>query len=69
MKTAVALFAGKVALALDRKVGAYLKGTIDSMVSNLSHQHSKVRKTTLIGLRDVCSASGAEAHLEGGNML
>jgi len=44
MKIKVALFAGKLAVACDRKVGSYFKATIDALISNLSHQHSKVRK-------------------------
>ena len=44
MKIKVALFAGRLAIALDRKVGSYFKNTIDGLILNLTHQHSKVRK-------------------------
>ena len=44
MKNKVASFGGKIAVALDKKVGSYLKSTVDGLVSNLQHQHSKVRK-------------------------
>ena len=41
-----------------------MKATINSMVKNLQHQHSKVRKATLLGLKDVVVSKGAEPFLE-----
>lgn len=35
MKNKVASFAGKLAVALDRKVGSYFKATIDALTLNL----------------------------------
>ena len=35
MKNAVAKFASKLALALDKKVGPYFKGTVDTLIGNL----------------------------------
>ena len=37
-----------------------MKGTVIALTANLSHQHSKVRKITLRGLKDVFVARGAE---------
>ena len=65
MKIKVALFSGKLALALDRRVGNYFKNLVDSLVLNLQHQHSKVRKQTLVGLKDVLACKGAESCFEG----
>jgi hypothetical protein len=44
MKIEAAKFASHLALALDKRVGGYFRTTVDGMVNNLSHQHSKVRK-------------------------
>lgn len=44
MKIKSAQFAGRLAQALGKSVGAYFKSTVDGLVGNLSHQHSKVRK-------------------------
>jgi len=41
-----------------------MKNTVISLVKNLNHQHSKVRKTTLLGLQDVLSCRGAEGFIE-----
>ena len=60
MKQAVATFAGTLCRELKDKVGQYMKTTIVSLTQNLSHQHSKVRKVTLRGLKDVIIARGAE---------
>jgi hypothetical protein len=35
MKIKVALFSGKLALALDKRVGSYFKNVVDSLVLNL----------------------------------
>ena len=35
MKTIVALFSGKLCVTLDKKVGSYMKSTIDALVLNL----------------------------------
>lgn len=45
-----------------------MKPLIESMTLNLQHQHSKVRKQTLIGLKDVIPSRGAEPHLRGNLM-
>jgi hypothetical protein len=37
MKIKVALFGGKLALALGSKVGPYLKNMVDALVLNLQH--------------------------------
>ena len=65
MKNKVATFCGKVALSLGKKVGGYFKPAVDALVSNLAHQHSKVRKTTLRGLKDVLPCKGAEPFMDG----
>ena len=65
MKNKVAYFCGQLALTLDKAVGSYFKTVVDSLVHNLTHQHSKVRKQTLKGLRDVLTAKGAAQFLEG----
>ena len=65
MKIKAAQFAGKLALALGKSVGSYFKSTVDGLVGNLSHQHSKVRKQTLKGLKDVLACKGAEPYFEG----
>ena len=41
-----------------------MKNTVISLVKNLGHQHSKVRKATLIGMRDVLVTRGAEPFIE-----
>ena len=68
MKIKCARFAGRLATALGKTVGPYFKSTVDGLVSNLSHQHSKVRKQTLIGLKDVLGCKGAEPFFEGAAM-
>ena len=65
MKIKCASFCGTLAVKLDKKVGSYMKSIVDNLVDNLSHQHSKVRKATLRGLKNVLSARGAEPYLEG----
>jgi len=50
--------------ALNEKVGSYMRNTVVSLVKNLHHQHSKVRKSTLLGLQDVLACRGAETFLE-----
>ena len=47
MKQKSAKFAGEICRELKEKVGTYMKNTIISLVKNLHHQHSKVRKSTL----------------------
>lgn len=62
MKTKSARFAGILCVQLGDKAGAYMKAVVASLVRNLHHQHSKVRKQTLMGLRDVLVCRGvAEA--------
>ena len=64
MKQKAAAFAGEICVALKEKVGHYMKNTVISLVKNLGHQHSKVRKATLIGMRDVLVTRGAEPFIE-----
>ena len=64
MKIQGAKFASHLAQALNKRVGQYFRTTADSMVGNLSHQHSKVRKQTLNGLKDVLACKGAEPFFE-----
>ena len=68
MKIKCASFCGTLAVKLDKKVGSYMKSIVDSLVQNLQHQHSKVRKATLRGLKDILCARGAEPFLEGNTM-
>ena len=68
MKIKCASFCSALALKLDKKVGSYMKAIVDSLVQNLQHQHSKVRKATLRGLKDVLAARGAEPFFEGNTM-
>jgi hypothetical protein len=63
MKNKVATFSGKLAVQLGKKTGSYMQGLSESLVSNLVHQHQKVRRTTLKGLRDVLCCKGAEAFI------
>lgn len=65
MKNIGASFAGKLCLALKHNAGTYMKSVIDSLIGNLAHQHSKVRRQTLKGLRDVAICKGAEPYMEG----
>ncbi|CDW87607.1 UNKNOWN [Stylonychia lemnae] len=64
MKVKAAQFAGLLSRQLIEKVGGYMKANIISMVKNLQHQHSKVRKATLLGLKDVIVSRGAEPFLD-----
>ena len=64
MKSKSASFAGELCVALKDKCGHYMKNTVLSLVKNLQHQHSKVRKATLLGLRDVLVTKGAEPFIE-----
>ena len=41
-----------------------MRNTVISLIKNLHHQHSKVRKSTLLGLQDVLACRGAELFLE-----
>ncbi len=50
MKQKAAKFASELCKELKEKVGPYMKNTVISLVKNLHHQHSKVRKSTLLGL-------------------
>lgn len=68
MKTKVARFGGKLCLALEKQVGSYMKPLVDALTLNLQHQHSKVRKQTLLGLKDVLACKGAEPYLQGQTM-
>ena len=60
MKQKVATFAGTLCTELRDTAGNYMKATVAALTANLSHQHSKVRKVTLRGLKDVLVARGAE---------
>lgn len=64
MKQRAAKFAGEICRELKDKVGGYMKNTVVSLVKNLHHQHSKVRKTTLLGLQDILVCRGAENFLD-----
>jgi hypothetical protein len=65
MKNITAKFCGKLATTLGKRVGSYMKAITDSLSSNLAHQHSKVRRETLKGMRDVLACKGAEPYMEG----
>ena len=45
------------------QAGMHMKGVVIGLTANLTHQHSKVRKITLRGLKDVIVARGAEGFL------
>jgi len=64
MKGMAARLAGELCDALREKTGPYMKATAASLVKNLQHQHSKVRKASLLGLRNVLCCRGAEPFLE-----
>lgn len=64
MKSKAASFASDFASALKEKCGPQMKKTIQSLAENLKHQHSKVRRNTLKGLKDVVVARSAEEYLE-----
>ena len=68
MKNKCASFCAQMAVKLDKQVGSYMKSIVESLTQNLAHQHSKVRKATLRGLKDVLSAKGAEPFFEGNTM-
>ena len=63
MKNKFAAFSAKVARVLAKKVGSYMKGVITSLIANLQHNHSKVRKSSLRGLKDVMCCKGAEIYM------
>jgi len=63
MKQKVATFSGKLCRELAHVAGWHMKNVVVGLTANLTHQHSKVRKTTLRGLRDVLVARGAENFL------
>ena len=63
MKQKVASFSGKLCRELREHAGHHMKMTIVGLTANLTHQHSKVRKITLRGLKDVAVARGAEPFL------
>jgi len=46
------------------QAGMHMKGVVIGLTANLTHQHSKVRKITLRGLKDVIVARGAEGFLQ-----
>ena len=50
MKQKAAKFGSDLCKELKDKVGGYMRNTVASLVKNLHHQHSKVRKSTLLGL-------------------
>ena len=63
MKQKVATFSGSLCRELPQYAGNYMKGTVNGLCGNLQHQHSKVRKVTLRGMKDVLVARGAEPFL------
>mmetsp|Transcript_10853 Transcript_10853/g.14620 ORF Transcript_10853/g.14620 Transcript_10853/m.14620 type:complete len:122 (+) Transcript_10853:450-815(+) len=63
MKQKVATFAGTLCSELPKAAGVHMKGVVLGLTANLTHQHSKVRKITLKGLKDVIVARGAESFL------
>ena len=68
MKNKVASFAGKICLALEKQAGGYMRLVVEALTQNLQHQHSKVRKQTLNGLKDIIPCKGAEPFLKGSLM-
>ena len=60
MKQKVASFCASLCRELPNNAGQYMRSAIISMVHNLQHQHSKVRKATLRGMKDVMIARNAE---------
>jgi hypothetical protein len=50
MKQKAAKFGAEICRELKDKVGGYMRNTVVSLIKNLHHQHSKVRKATLQGL-------------------
>jgi len=50
MKQKAANFASSLAKAHPDKCGQHMKQTIDALTLNLGHQHSKVRRVTLMGM-------------------
>ena len=63
MKQKVASFAGTLCKELPNNAGIHMKTIVISLTANLAHQHSKVRKVTLRGLKDVIVSRGAEEYL------
>ena len=63
MKQKVASFAGSLARELSTTAGHHMKLVVIGLTANLAHQHSKVRKVTLRGLKDIVVARGAEPFL------
>ena len=63
MKLKAANFASALAKAHPDKCGQHMKLTIDALTLNWGHQHSKVRRVTLLGMQDVCVARNAESYL------
>jgi hypothetical protein len=63
MKIKSANFAKEICIALKDKAGPSMKWTVEAMTENLKHQHSKVRKTTLEGLKYVIVCRNAEDFL------
>jgi len=64
MKTLAAAFATALALEEQVKAGKYFRETIAKLTLNLQHNHSKVRKATLLALKEVVAAKGAETHAD-----
>ena len=63
MKQKVASFSGTICRELPTSAGVHMKNVVVGLTANLTHQHSKVRKSTLRGLKDVIVAKGAEGFL------
>lgn len=60
MKQKVATFAGTLCREHNNTAGIQMKSVVVGLTANLAHQHSKVRKITLKGLKDILVARGAE---------
>ena len=45
---------------MGQSAGQHMKNVVTGLTANLTHQHSKVRKVTLKGMKSVLVAKGAE---------
>ena len=64
MKVLAADLACDLSQALKDKCGGYMKGVVSSLVKNVGHQPAKVRKASLLSLKQVIIAKNAEPFLE-----
>ena len=60
MKQKVATFAGTLCKEMGDSAGQHMKMVVIGLTANLTHQHSKVRKITLKGMKTIIVARGAE---------